>query len=180
MPLVPTFGKSYPGVDLTTNLDWSIHINSITTKPYQTLGLLRRRLRHCTSKTKEDACKALVRPQLEYCSAIWDPHEKGDIAALEKVQPRAVCFAKGHYLREFSVTQTIKDLGWQSLRVPRAFSRLTLMFTIVHELVGIEAPNYLIEGRGTARGSNTQHCFKTIQANKNCHRSSFLSCTVPE
>ena len=67
-----------------------------------------------TPKTKETAYKTPVRPQLEHRTAAWEPHEKGDIATLEKVQRRAARFITGDYSRESSVTHTIKNIGRQS------------------------------------------------------------------
>ena len=34
---------------------------------------------------------------MEYCSAVWDPYEKGDTETLEKVQRRAAHFVKEDY-----------------------------------------------------------------------------------
>ena len=68
VPLEPTRVHKYLGVELTSDLDWSIRINSISTKSDKTLGLSRRHFRNCSPKTKEAAYKSLVRPQLEY----WD------------------------------------------------------------------------------------------------------------
>ena len=61
---------------------------------------------------------------MEYCSSVWDPYGKGDVATLEKVQCGAERFVKGDYKRESSVTQMMCDLGWQSLEVRRDVSRL--------------------------------------------------------
>ena len=97
VPLQSSITQKYLGVELTSNLDWNIHINTITTNANKTLRLLRRHLRCCSPATKETAYKALVRPQMEYCSAVWDPYEKGDTETLEKVQGRAARFVKGDY-----------------------------------------------------------------------------------
>ena len=125
VPLQSSITQKYLGVEETSNLDWNIHINTITTKANKTLGLLRRHLGCCSPATKETAYKALVRPQMEYCSAVWDQFEKGDTETLEKVQRRAARFVKGDYRQQSSVTQMIKDHGWQSLQERRAISRLS-------------------------------------------------------
>ena len=91
--------QKYLGVDLSNDLDWSPHINSITTRANKTLGLLRHNLKSCSPYIKNIAYKTLVRPQLEYCSPIWDPYEKGDVLSLEKVQRRASRFVSGDYRR---------------------------------------------------------------------------------
>lgn len=75
--------QKYLGVDLSSDLDWSHHINSITTKANTTLGLLRHKLKPCSLHIKDIGDKTTVRPQLEYCSAIWDPYVKGDILSLD-------------------------------------------------------------------------------------------------
>ena len=48
---------------------------------------------------KETAVKALVRPQMDYCSFVWNPNEKGDVATLEKVQCRAARYVQNDYRR---------------------------------------------------------------------------------
>ena len=47
-------------------------------------------LRNGNSGLKMDiSYKALVRPRLEYCAAIWDPHQKEYKNQLERVQRRS-------------------------------------------------------------------------------------------
>ena len=75
----------YLGVELANNLSWAKHINQTITSANGVLGLLRRNSWNCTKSTKDIAYKTLVRPQLEYCSAIWDPYQKIHIDNLEKV-----------------------------------------------------------------------------------------------
>lgn len=88
-PLETSTIQKYLGVALSTDQDQSHNINSITTRANRTLGLLRRNLKPCSPHIKDIAYKTIVRTQLEYCSVIWDPYERGDILSLEKVQRRA-------------------------------------------------------------------------------------------
>ena len=44
VPLESTSAQKYLGVEITSSLDWSVHINTIATKANKTLGLLRRHL----------------------------------------------------------------------------------------------------------------------------------------
>ena len=39
----------------------------------------------------------MVRPQLEYASDVWDPHQTGDIVELEKIQRRAARWVVNDY-----------------------------------------------------------------------------------
>ena len=94
-PLEMSTKQKYLGVALSNDLDWSHQINSLTTRANKTLGLLRRNLKSCSPYTTNIVYKTSVRPQLEHCSPIWDPYEKGHILSLEKVQRRAVRFVSG-------------------------------------------------------------------------------------
>ena len=114
---------------------------------------------------------------MEYCSSVWDPYEKGDVATLEKVQRRTARFVKGDYKRESSVTQMMCYLGWQSLEARRAFSRLSLMYKFVHGLMDVESQVLVRPGRAT-RQSQGDH--RNILAHKSCYRASFFPRTVLE
>ena len=61
----------YLGVELSEDLGWEIHINKVTSKANRTLGFLRRNIYRCPQDIKEQAYKSLVRPHLEYASAVW-------------------------------------------------------------------------------------------------------------
>jgi len=62
----------YLGVYLSKDLRWNDHVRHITNKANKTLVFLKRNLKHCSTTTTEKAYKALVRPTVEYCSAVWD------------------------------------------------------------------------------------------------------------
>ena len=54
---------------------------------------------------------ALVRPHVEFASAVWDPHLKKNIKEVEKIQRRAARFVKGVYKREDGiVAQLLNEL----------------------------------------------------------------------
>ena len=91
------------------------------------MAFLRRNLSRCPEQTKERAYVALVRPHVEFASAVWDPHLKKDIKEVETIQRRAARFVKGVYKREDGiVTQLLKEMSpyrttaciskWQKLR----------------------------------------------------------------
>ena len=72
---------TYLGVKITSNLSWRGHILAKTTKANRTLNLLRRTM-YSGEGAKKRAYEALVRPQVEYCSAVWNPHLKKDVDVL--------------------------------------------------------------------------------------------------
>ena len=98
----------YLGLKLSSNLSWANHITQTVNKANSILGLLKRNLWNCSPHTKEIAYKTLVRPRLEYCSAILDPNQKVYQENLEKVQRRAAArFVTSDYKR----TSNINDLS---------------------------------------------------------------------
>ena len=77
--------SKYLGVTISQDLSWREHINNITSKANGTLALLQRNISHCPKTLKAQTYKTSVRPQLEYCSPIWDPHHKKNIQKIEAV-----------------------------------------------------------------------------------------------
>ena len=51
------------------------YINNITNKANSTLAVLKRNVRVPSKTIKAAPYKALVRPHVEYCSAVWDPQQ---------------------------------------------------------------------------------------------------------
>ena len=87
----------YLGVTITNNLRQNTHVGNICTKANRTLGFLRHNISSCLRNVKEMTYKGLVRPILEYASAVWDPSGKTLQDKLEKVQNRAARFETGNY-----------------------------------------------------------------------------------
>ena len=79
----------YLGVELSSDLQWNHHIDKIVKKGNSTLGFLRRNLRTSRDDLKCTAYNTLVRPHLEYCMTVWNPHQKTQIDKIEMVQRRA-------------------------------------------------------------------------------------------
>ena len=79
----------YLGVDISGSLTWNSHIDRITGSANRTLGFMRRDIKTKMPKVRETAYNTLVRPQLEYASAVWDPQTKKQISQIEQVKRRA-------------------------------------------------------------------------------------------
>ena len=147
---VPT--AKYLGVTISNDLRWEPHVRTITKKASRTLGFLRRNLRVSSPRHKEIAYRALVRPQVEYASSVWDPHLQKDIHALEMVQRRAARFVTGRYRRTSSVSDMLEGLAWRSLQQRRRDQRLAMLFNIVNEQVAIPKDGFITP----APSSNTR------------------------
>ena len=137
-PLAKVEHSKYLGITLQSNLKWNKHINSITNKANQSLGFLKMNLKIKSSDVKSHAYKALVRPKLEYASAVWDPHTRTQINQIEKVQRRAARYVTNRYHNTSSVTDMLQNLNWPSLEIRR--TRVRLIIYIIREYTSIFAP----------------------------------------
>jgi len=96
------------GIILSTDLSWKNHYHHISSKAYQTLGLLRRTFsRSINVATKRTLYIALVRSQLLYCCPLWHPHLIKDIYTLERIQRRATKYILNDYDSDYK-TRLIK------------------------------------------------------------------------
>ena len=77
-----TNAAKYLGVTITKDLNWTPHINNIKGKARNTLRFIKRNIK--TSNTKM-AYNTYVRPQVEYCSTIWNPWQKNTFTHFFKV-----------------------------------------------------------------------------------------------
>ena len=175
--------KSHPylGVELSSDMSWNKHINQISTKANIILGLLRRNLSCCDGSTKSIAYSALVRPLLEYCHTIWDPHQQSNKDTIEKVQRRAARFVSNDYSRKSSVTKMLTQLEWDTLETRRTRARLRLIYKETHGLIPSNITHLISNNqlRPETRLNTGKFIFKHIFANKNCYQKSLYPKTLP-
>ena len=176
-----TTSHSYLGVDLAEDLSWNSHINKIASKANKTLGFVRRNLHSCPKHIKEMSYKTLVRPILQYCSTVWDPHTQVLINKLEAVQNRAARFVTGVYGRNTSVTALKKNLNWESLQTLRKADRLTIFHQAVAGHLAIPVRNTLRPVKRNLRHtSQAANSFIPISTNKDCYKYSFIPRTITD
>ena len=78
------------GINLSDNLSWRLHYQTITSKAYKSLGLLRRIFNDTNCPlVRKYLCISITRSTLLYCSCLWKPYLLSDIELIEKVQKRA-------------------------------------------------------------------------------------------
>ncbi|XP_072048299.1 uncharacterized protein [Amphiura filiformis] len=168
----------YLGVTITNQLDWKAHVQNVTASARSTLGVLRRNLSSCPSQVKSRAYQALVRPNLEYASAAWNPYVKQQVNALEAVQRQAARFVYNNYERQASVTQMLQRLEWDSLATRRLLNQNTMFFKIHHGLVNIPFPSTVLPSVRQGRACNI-YSYQAIQPRVNTYRYSFFVRTIP-
>ena len=149
-----TKDSKYLDATISNDLSWANHIGNITAKPNHTIGFLRRNIHACPKEVKEASYTTLVRPAIEYASAVWDPFNKNQISQLDFVQRRAARIVSNNFQdREpGAVTSIISNLKWESLEQRREKARSVLMYNIVHNFVEIHAEHLLIPADSRTRG----------------------------
>ena len=162
----------YLGVDISGSLTWNSHIDRIASTPNRTLGLVRRNIKTKTSKVRKMAYNTLVRPLLEYASAVWDPHNKGQISQIEQVQRRAARWTVNNFDRQASVTRIVQDLGWHTLDQRWADARLCLFYKIVHGLVAVPLPDYIQYSNRVSRYCHSM-TFRQVSTSTEYYKYSF-------
>ena len=176
-PLPITDSAKYLGITISNDLKWNKHVSNITSKANSTLGILRRNLRLSSHTVKTHAYQALVRPHLEYASAVWDPHTHYNTHKLEMVQRRASRYVCNRWHNTSSVTGMLSQLEWVPLATRRANTRLCMVYRVAHTPVGDPWTPWLTFAQRTTRGS---HAWKyiPISTSHDAYKFSFLPRTI--
>ena len=168
----------YLGLEISKDLTWSHHINKITTKANQMLGIVRRNLHSCSKSVKATAYKTLACPRLEYCVAIWDPHQATSQRSIETIQRRAARFVVNNYDRRYSVTSILSNLQWETLENRRTKLCLIALFKEIHK---ITPSNVQFRQRlSSTRRQTGPKILETPSFNKTCYQHSFYPRTTRE
>ena len=169
----------YLGVSISNKLNWNSHIQEISSKANRSLGFIKRNLYSCNQSTKLTAYRSLVRPQVEYSAAVWDPYTKKNIDQLERVQKRAARFILNDYKSKSPgcATQMVKDLGLEPLTTRRKARRLCVFQQARQGDLSLPIGNLL---QPVQRQSRHHHpdSYTPISASKDCYKNSFIPRTI--
>ena len=133
----------YLGVTLSSDMKWNTHVDIAVSKANSMVGFLRRNLGSAPPKVKIQAYKSLVRPHIEYCSSVWDPHTKVNIQKIEAVQRRAARFILNDYNRESSVTAMLETLQLPPLQQRRYINRQVMLHKMIYNNVDLAITDHL-------------------------------------
>ena len=128
LPIVTSL--KFLGVTLSNNLSWSEHINNIYLRSKRQLGLIHQHFHAATRVARERLYVSTVLPYLDYCSLVWDPHHRKNIAKLNSVQ----AFASKVVLKNWSLFRhdRLSTLDWVSLCKRCQKQKLVMCHKIVH------------------------------------------------
>ena len=157
--LETTSTNKYLGINIRSDLSWSNHVEDVAARGNRTMGFLRRNFRECTPKIKTATYTTLVRPTLEYASAVWDPYKQNDAQLLENVQRRAARYVNNNYTDRSpgSITTMLENLKWTSLEHRRRQIRLGMLYKIKKGLVDINPGNVFHHADRRTRGAQRLH-----------------------
>ena len=173
-PLHITNSAKYLGLTITSDLKWNTHINNITKKSNSILGLLRRNLRISSQSLKTQAYQSLIRPHLEYASTVWSPHTTENRHKLDRVQRRAARYACNRWHNTSSVSEMVRQLGWESLTA----RRLHMMYRVARTPVGDAWQRWLTISTRQTRGFHPWRYIPLSPSNDQ-YKYSFLPSTIP-
>ena len=123
-------------------LRWNSHVDSIAKKGNSSLAFVKRNLYACSEETKRAAYVSLVRPHLEYATAVWDPYRQNQVEKLDTIQSRAVRFIKHDYSYNTSVSKLKKSLSFGLLSERRKSHRLQIFHKSVYNDIALPIPPY--------------------------------------
>ena len=110
----------YLGITISKDLRWHNHICAVAKKCNSTLHFISRNLHDCSRNSRSLAYTTLVRPKLEYCATVWDPHTKKDCDTLEKINHRAarIVFKKPWCEPHTPFEETWVENAWREMQGP--------------------------------------------------------------
>ncbi|KAL8625391.1 hypothetical protein ACOMHN_044534 [Nucella lapillus] len=129
--------------------------DGVAARGSRTVGFLRRNFSSCSTPVKAATYTTMVRPVLEYASAVWDPPLQIDINKLERVQRRAARYATNTYMEQApgTVTTLLQDLRWDTLENRRSSTRLQMLYKINNKLVDLNKSHFYRQADGRTRGN---------------------------
>ena len=114
------------GVLITNDLEFSNHCSVISKKAFQKCALIHKTFSYKSRDFLLALYKTYVRPQVEYCSTVWNPHLLHDINLIESVQRRFTRSIPG--LSQLGYRQRLKYLKLETLEYRRLCSAVYPLF----------------------------------------------------
>ena len=142
------------------------------------LGLIKRSFNHMDKDMILILYKSLIRPNLEYGSAIRSTHYKKESTKLENIQKRATKILPE--MKNKSYTERVRSLGLPSLEYRRLRSDVIQAFEIHKNLDRLDATKLFPKPMNPLRLTSRRHTFKLYkpQCRTNIRKFSFANRVV--
>ena len=126
------------GVFLSNDGKWQQHIESITSKAWKRINLMRKLKFLLNWKSLETIYFSFIRPILEYADVVWTNCTIDEKYELDKIQNEAMRIVTGA-TKLVSIDNLYKETGWDSLEKRRNAHKLVLFYKILNN----QTPHYL-------------------------------------
>ena len=148
------------GVIVNNEVTWHEHQQLILTKASQMLGLTKRTCHFVTNANrKRTLYLTLVRSLFEHCVTVWRPVATTNIDKFERLQKNAVKWILNEEYTSYSTADTYyckcKQLNILPMSMRFELSDLVLFHKIVHELIPMKLPEYILRYNGSSRLRNS-------------------------
>jgi hypothetical protein len=139
------------GVIISHDLKEKKQVANVVSKANKWIGICKRTFVSRDISVWKKLYPTYIRSQLEFAVAVWNPHAKGDINALEKVQHRATKIP--HSMKGLSYDKRCQSFGLMKLEDRRARGDLIEKYKIHTglEIVNWQAPPLLATARAGRR-----------------------------
>ena len=137
-------------INVSLMLQWDKQCVAVVKNANKLLGMIKHNFIHRSKATILALYKSLVRPHLEYCIQVWNPHLAKDIKLIEDVQRRATKLVHG--IENWKYDDRLKFLGLTRLDKRRIRSDLVETFKILNGYYNISKGLFFDLDDGGRRG----------------------------
>ena len=123
------------GVQLSSNLSFSIHIENTVTAASKLVGWALRTFVGRGSVVMLTVFKNLIQPKLDYCSQLWSPSDQLSINKLESIQRKMVNSIRDHKLKSLNYWEKLQELQLYSQERRRERYMIVFLWKISQGLV---------------------------------------------
>ena len=162
------------GVVFDKELTFDAHIQAVIAKANRVLGIIRRSFTFLNKEIFLNLYKSMVRPYLEYASAVWSPRFRRQSVALERVQRRATRLLGE--LRDRDYEQRLYKLNLPSLKYRRYRGDLLQTFKILNHIDDVNSESFFTLNKNNTRGAERgnliiKHCNLNVKHNSFSYRA---------
>ena len=139
------------GVQLSSSLNFRIHIENTITAASRLVGWGLRTFRGRGRRVMITLLKSLVQPKLDYCSQLWSPTDQGSVNKLEAVQHTIISRTKDSRLSGLNYWEKLVELRLYSQERRRERYMLILLWKISQRMVSGYEVNFTSLGNRIRR-----------------------------
>jgi len=159
------------GIIMDGKLRFDKHILSMVNKAHAKAALIRRCFRSRDQNLLFRAFTVFVRPMLEYCSSVWNPHYRCDIDKIESVQRRFSKYVCS--LSSVTYAERLNILHADSLELRRLKADLVMMYCSMHGLNALKFSDFFTLCNSNTRGHSVK--LRKNFSRVNCRAFSFAN-----